>query len=157
MKSFISYLKSANPSFYQALARYSPGSSGFNETWKALAKNYGKQFDSVQHGFIQQSHYTPALSKIKSSTGLDVSRYSSALQNVLWSTAVQHGAGGAANVFKAAGVRQGMSEAEIIRRIYAERSAGNGSKYFSKSSASIRKSVVNRFARELQDALRMLG
>jgi hypothetical protein len=68
-----------------------------------------------------------------------------ALQNVLWSVAVQHGAGGAASIFKNAGIRSGMSEADIIRRVYAERSAGNGSKYFSRSSSSIRKSVVRRF------------
>lgn len=157
MKTFMKYLKSANPSFYQALARSSPGSSSFNATWKALAKNYGKAFDNVQHGFIQQSHYAPAASKIKKATGLDVSRYSSALQNVLWSTSVQHGAGGASNIFRAAGIRQGMSEAEIIRRVYAERAANGGLKYFSRSSPSIRRAVVNRFSRELQDALRMLS
>jgi hypothetical protein len=151
------YLKSANPSMYQALARSSPGSSSFNATWKALAKNYGKQFDSVQHNFIKGSHYDPAANKIRKSTGLDVNRYSSALQNVLWSTSVQHGSGGASKIFKSAGIRAGMSEAEIIRRVYAERAANGGTKYFSRSSPSIRRAVVNRFSRELQDALRMLS
>jgi hypothetical protein len=157
MKTFMGYLKSANPSMYQALARNSPGSSGFNATWKALAKNYGKDFDSVQHGFIKQSHFDPAAKKIKGATGFDVSKYSSAVQNALWSTAVQHGSGGATNVFRNAGIRNGMSDAEIIKRIYNERSSGNGSKYFSRSSSSIRQSVVKRFQREMQDALRMLG
>lgn len=125
--------------------------------WKSLASQYGQAFDQLQHAFIKQSHYDPAASRIKSATGFDASKYSLAVQNVLWSTAVQHGAGGASNIFKAAGIKQGMSDAEIIKRVYAERSANNGAKYFSKSSASIRKSVVNRFQNELKDALAMLG
>lgn len=157
MRSFMNYLKKADPSMYQSLARYSPGTSGFDSTWKALAKNYSKRFDQLQHGFIKSSHYDPAAKKIKSSIGFDASKYPVAVQNVLWSTAVQHGAGGAANVFRNAGIRQGMSPAEIIKRVYNERMAGNGTKYFSRSSSSIRQSVVNRFRNEMQDALRMLG
>lgn len=151
----MNFLKSADPSFYKTLARYSPGSSGFDGEWKALAKNYTERFNNLQHAFIKQSHYDPAARKIKSSIGLDVNRYSPALQNVLWSVATQHGTGGANSVFRNAGVRQGMSEAEIIRRVYAERS--NVNKYFSSSSAAIKRSVANRFENELQDALRMLG
>lgn len=150
----MSYLKSANPSMYQALARYSPGSSGFDSAWKALAKNYGQQFDQMQHGFIKSTHYDPAYTSIKNTTGLDVSKYSPALQNVLWSVATQHGAGGAQKVFKNAGVKMGMSEAEIIKRVYNERSKVD--KYFSRSSQSIKNSVYRRFQSELDDALAML-
>jgi hypothetical protein len=157
MKSFMNYLKKANPSMYQALARNSPGTSGFNSTWKALAKNYTDDFEALQHGFIKQSHYDPAASKIKSSLGLDLNKYSQAVQNVLWSTSVQHGSSGALNVFREAGIRPGMSDAEIIKRVYNERAANNGQKYFSRSSASVRKSVVNRFKNEMNDALSMLG
>jgi hypothetical protein len=157
MKSFMSYLKDANPSMYQALTRNSPGTSGFDSTWKALAKNYSKEFDALQHGFIKQSHYDPAANKIKSSLGIDINKYSPAVQNVLWSTSVQHGSGGALNVFRGAGIRPGMSDAEIIKRVYAERGASNGAKYFSRSSSSVRQSVVNRFKNEMKDALSMLG
>lgn len=153
----MNYLKSADPGIYRRLAGYSPGSGGFNGAWKSIANTDTAKFDTLQHDFIKFSHYDPAAAKIKSSTGLDVNRYSAALQNVLWSVSVQHGAGGAASIFKNAGIRNGMSEADIIRRVYAERSAGNGSKYFSRSSSSIRKSVVRRFQNELRDALAMLG
>ena len=150
----MNYLKSANPRIYNGLGRYSPGSSGFDQAWKALAKSAPQEFEALQYGFIKQSHYDPAYNKIKSSTGLDVSKYSPALQNVLWSVSVQHGAGGANHVFKNAGVKMGMSEAEIIKRVYNERSKVE--KYFSKSSSSIQKSVYNRFQNELSDALAML-
>lgn len=153
----MTYLSKADPAIYKRLASYSPGSAGFDGAWKSIANTDASKFDSLQHNFIKSSHYDPAVNKIKQSIGFDVSQYSPVLENVLWSTAVQHGSGGATNVFRNAGIRQGMSEAEIIRRVYAERAANNGAKYFSKSSANIRKSVVNRFNNELQDALKMLG
>ncbi|MET3699509.1 hypothetical protein ABID53_003893 [Bacillus oleivorans] len=150
-------MKNASPSTYNALKGHTPGSSGFNSAWKQLAQTNAKQFDALQHGFIKQSHYDPAANSIKNSLGIDINKYSPAVQNVLWSTAVQHGSGGALNVFRNAGIRSGMSEAEIIQRVYAERGANNGQKYFSRSSSQVRQSVVNRFQREMQDALKMLG
>nr|WP_243299146.1 hypothetical protein [Bacillus litorisediminis] len=157
MNSFLNYLKKSSPSTYNALKGYTPGSSGFNNAWKQLAQKDAKGFDALQHGFIKQSHYDPAANKIKSSLGIDINKYSPAVQNVLWSTAVQHGSQGALNVFRNAGIRPGMSEADIIRRVYAERGANNGAKYFSRSSPEIRQSVVNRFQREMRDALKMLS
>jgi hypothetical protein len=157
MNSFMNYLKNADPAIYKRLAGYKPGTAYFNGAWKSIANTDAQRFNEIQHNFIKASHYDPAANSVRKSTGIDVNKHSAALQNVLWSVAVQHGAGGAAKIFKAAGIREGMSEADIIRRIYAERSAGNGSKYFSRSSSSIRKSVVRRFANELRDALAMLG
>lgn len=142
---------------YSLLSRSKPGTQGFDSAWKAIAGTNPAKFQQLQHGFIKQSHYDPAANRIKSSLGFDVSKYSPAVQNVLWSTAVQHGSAGAVNVFRGAGIRQGMSDAEIIRRVYNERAANNGMKYFSRSSSGIRQSVVNRFRNEMQDALKMLG
>ena len=153
----MSYLKKADPQTYKALSQYKPGSAQFDGVWKSIASHSGQKFDALQHNFIKQSHFDPAARKIKSSIGFDVTKYSPAVQNVLWSTAVQHGSAGAANVFRNAGIKMGMSEAEIIRRVYNERAANNGQKYFSRSSSSIRQSVVNRFRNEMQDALSMLG
>lgn len=157
MNSFLNHLRRTNPSMYGRLSGHRPGTSGFNSAWKSLASQDPNGFNAVQHSFIKASHFDPAANKIKSKMGIDVTRLSPAVQNVLWSTSVQHGSQGALNVFRGAGIRPGMSDAEIIRRVYAERSAGNGSKYFSRSSSSIRKSVVSRFQREMQDALNMLA
>lgn len=156
MNSFLSWAKNSASAVYKALSGKSPGSAAFNSAWKALASSNPAAFESVQRGFIQSSHYTPALSKVKASTGVDVSKLSPAMQNVLWSVSVQHGVGGANSVFKNSGIKPNMSEAEMIRRIYTERAANGGKKYFPNSSESIRKSVVNRFKDEVVDALGML-
>lgn len=157
MRNFLNYAASVSPSVYNALKGKTPGSSSFDEAWKKLANSNPSQFEDVQHGFIAQSHYQPAVDMIKKSTGFDATKRSPIIQDVLWSTAVQHGVNGAKNVFVNAGITPNMSDREITERIYAERAANNGNKYFRKSSEAIRKSVVNRFKSEMKDALSRLG
>lgn len=156
VKSFVNYLKNVSPSMYQQLAGKKPGTAAFDSAWKKVAASNPQQFNSLQHEYMRQGTFAPAVSKIVKSTGLDVSKRSEALQSVLWSTATQHGVGGANKVFKNAGISPNMSDAEIIRRIYTERAANNGMKYFPSSSPSVRKGVVNRFKSEVNDALSML-
>lgn len=152
----MNFLKNNYRDFYNFLSVHKVGSSGFDTAWKVLAGSK-PQFGSAQHAFIRASHYDPARNNVLKSTGVDINKRSRALQDVLWSTAVQHGAAGANRVFKNAGVNNKMSDKQIIEAVYNERMANNGMKYFSKSSSSIRKGVVNRFKREKQDALAMLG
>ena len=77
-----------------------------------------------------------------------------AVKDMIWSIGVQHGAGGAANIFKNAGVKAGMNPASIITNVYKERMKVD--KYFSSSPQNIKNSVLNRFRKEMQDALNML-
>jgi phage-related protein len=174
MNSFLSYAKKQNEDIYNKLTGrdtvwgkakgffgydVKPGTNEFNQRWKEIAKEDPRSFENLQHKFIQSSHYDPALEKIKKSVGIDVSQRSDALKDVLWSTAVQHGVGGANKVFsKALGSNaNSLSDREIIERIYAERGRDKGYAHFSGNSASVIKSVVNRFEREKKDALTMLA
>lgn len=133
----------------------SPGTAAFNAAWKAEAKKNPEGFLQAQHAYIQKTHYAPSVSNIKQKTGLDVSKMSKALQDVVWSVGVQHGTGGAGNLFRNAGVKSGMSDAQIIRAVYKERK--NVAKYFGGSPKNIRDGVYNRFVQEEKQALAMLG
>lgn len=154
MKSFLNFLEKQYPDIAKSL-QGTPGTTTFNNSWKALASSSPDYFNTAQHEFIKSSHYEPAANGIKNALKFDINEYPQAVQDVLWSTSVQHGAGGATRIFRAAGIKPGMSPAEIINRVYAERSKVD--KYFPRSSADIKKSVANRFKKERQDALRMLG
>jgi len=156
MQSFLSWASSNAPQVASALAGKQPGTAAFDTAWKSLASSNPQMFEQAQHNFIQASHYQPVANAVKN-MGLDVNKRSQAVRDVVWSTAVQHGVGGAQSVIKAAiGNNPNISDEELIRKIYAERGANDGKKYFSSSSDSIRQSVVNRFRNELQDALKML-
>jgi murein DD-endopeptidase MepM/ murein hydrolase activator NlpD len=141
-----------------------PGTAPFTACWKRIAANETTQFQSAQHAFIKKSHYDLLAAKILADDGLDVNQRSRALQDVIWSTAVQHG-GGTPIVHKAiANVKAKPTDPDydkkLISAIYAERGkkkADGNLAYFSKSSPGVQAGVAKRFRNEEQDALAMLA
>lgn len=140
------------------------GTAPFTACWKRIATNETTAFQNAQHAFIKKSHYDLLAAKILADDGLDVNTRSRALQDVVWSTAVQHG-GATSIVHKAlANVRAKPSDPDfdkqLICAVYAERGRkkpdGN-LVYFSKSSPSVQAGVAKRFKNEEQDALAMLA
>jgi murein DD-endopeptidase MepM/ murein hydrolase activator NlpD len=147
----------------QDFQNLTPGSADFSACWKRIAANQTDAFQKCQHEYIKQTHYDRLAAKIMSDDSLDVNTRSNALQNVVWSTAVQHGPG--TPIVHRACTTLNCNQADpqydeqLIRAIYAERGRkkpdGNLA-YFGKSSPSVQTGVANRFKSELQDALAML-
>ena len=140
------------------------GSADFSACWKRIAANQTNAFQKCQHEFIKRTHYDPLAAKILSDDAVDVNTRTSTLQNVVWSTAVQHGPG-TPIVHRACATLtckpgDAQYDEQLIRAIYAERGRkkpdGNLA-YFGKSSPSVQAGVANRFRSELQDALSMLA
>ena len=73
------------------------------------------------------------------------------LQEMLFSSAIQHGMGGAPAIFNKV-YRQGMSKPDLVRAVYAERGT-----YLSKQTPKERQGVLNRYRTEQQDVIAMLG
>lgn len=140
------------------------GTAPFTACWKRIAANQTDAFQKAQHEFIKQSHYDLLAAKILAEDNLDVNTRSFALQNVIWSTAVQHG--GATSIPHRAIATLSCTSSDptydkqLICAIYAERGRkkpdGNLA-YFSKSSPSVQAGVAKRFQNEQQDALAMLA
>lgn len=160
MDKFLKYAEKANPEVAARLRAAGPADGGkdgaFAKEWKKLAAE-GKMGD-LEHEFIQKSHYDPAMASLKGNKSLtNMINSSAALQDVMWSTSVQHGAGNAKKGSGAAGIfnkvyKEGMSEEDLIKAVYAER----GTK-FGRSSAGVQKSVKARFIDEEKNALAMVG
>ena len=131
-----------------------PGTAAFDAAWRAEAKKNPKGFQAAQHKYIENTHYKPTVVNIKKKTGFDVSKYPKAVQDAVWSMGVQHGAGGAASIFRNSGVKNGMSAEQVLRKVYGERMKTHI--YFKSSPKNIQNSVRNRFQGELNDALKML-
>lgn len=141
-------------SYGGALKGKKAGTAAFDAAWKAEAKKNPKAFANAQHKYIENNHYKPAANNIKKKTGFDVGKYPKAVQDAVWSMGVQHGAGGAANIFKNAGVKNGMSAEQVLKKVYGERMKTHI--YFKSSPKNIQNSVKNRFQDELNNALKML-
>jgi len=140
------------------------GTTDFSACWKRIATNQTDAFQKCQHEFIKRTHYDPLARKVLSENDVDVNTRTTTLQNVVWSTAVQHGPGtpivGRALANVSSTPSDPKYDEQVIRAIYAERGRkkpdGNLA-YFGKSSPSVQAGVANRFKNELQDALSMLA
>lgn len=166
MDQFIKFLRKESPEYAKRLAAAGPANTGgrsgaMPKEWKKIAEENPVLFESLQEKFIHASHYAPALSAINERTGLDPSQMSPALQEVLWSTAVQHGPSGAARIFSKAMDKIDASTADkpgtenfekaMIENIYAMRST-----QFSSSTERVQSAVQNRLEQERDLALAML-
>ena len=123
------------------------GSNAFKSAWEVLADD--PEFTNAQHDYIKTSHYDVQAARVKAA-GIDPDQRSGALRDVIWSTAVQHGA--KTNVITGVIAEHGaLPDAQLIPLIYAERRTRFGS-----STAAVRASVMSRFDSEQAEALRML-
>jgi hypothetical protein len=140
------------------------GSDAFTVRWKELARRQPDQLRAREHEFIKETHYDPLVKKIAKSLMLTVDDRSRALQNVIWSTAVQHGPNtrivelAIKALLKDTAIAD-LTDAQIIRAIYAERGRNDeqgGLVHFKGNSEAVQKAVANRFVNELRDALAAL-
>lgn len=111
------------------------------EAWKKEALANPAEFERWQRDYVRSAFFDPALKSL-SPEAAALATASPAVREMVWSTAVQHGAAGAADIFKQAW-RAGMNEADFIRATYAERATRFGS-----SEPDVRASVQRRLAEE---------
>ena len=140
-----------------------PGSAEFTAKWKAIAAAQPEAFQKSQHEFIKRTHYDLLLADILRDKGLDVNTRSHTVQDVVWSTAVQHGAHNSIVQTAMGTLNVRPQDAEFDKRfisaVYAERGRKNTQGilvHFAKNSLDVQKGVANRFRDEERDALKML-
>lgn len=158
MDAFIRYLDSHAPdmaSHLKAAGRANTGSrfGAMPTAWKQLAASQPARFEQLQDSFIHSNNFYPAFKAVSRAMQLD--DMNPALQEVLFSTAVQHGPTGAVRIFAKAfgrtgGYVDGM-EADFIRNVYRVRQG-----QFDSSSSGVQTAVRGRLGDELRMALSML-
>jgi LysM repeat protein len=150
--------------FRANFAGLTPGTPPFTAAWKDLANAHRDEFQAIQHEFIKRTHFDPLVRKIMQEDGLNVLGRSHALQDVIWSTAVQHGAASGIphRVMAAVGVSPADADfdRQFIVAIYTERGRKDANGvlvHFSRASAAVQRGVAARFQEEQQKALEMLA
>lgn len=129
-------------------------SQAFQNKWKEIAQRDPQGFKAEQKAYIGQTHYQPQLDKIARETGLNVNRLSPAMQDVIWSTAVQHGANTDIIVNALKQLGRNATEEQVINKIYDLR--WSGGQQFRSSTQQVKNSVKKRFDSERQLALSKL-
>jgi murein DD-endopeptidase MepM/ murein hydrolase activator NlpD len=146
---------------FQGLA---PGTAQFTAVWKRIAAEQTADFQHAQHSYIKATHYDLLCAKILSENKVDINTRSRAVQDAVWSTAVQHGGAtpiiGRAIATLKCDCSDPTYDKQLICAIYAERGRKKPDgklAYFSKSSPGVQTSVARRFRDEQADALAMLA
>jgi hypothetical protein len=161
MNGFLSFLDAQAPDISKRLRAAGPANTGSRrgnmpEAWQQIAAEQPARFEALQEKFIHDSHYAPALNAVIRTAGIDPAKLSPAMQEVLWSTAVQHGPAGAARIFNRAVSKESFdstqTERKLIDNVYAIRAEQFGS-----SSEQVRAAVRNRLRQEKALALAMLS
>jgi len=163
MDGFLNFLSQKHPDVFAPL-QAAGGTSGaragtdtFKQAWTNTMSNPAAA--ETQHEYAVITYFVPAANRVQSSTGIDVRTMTKTLQDVLWSTAVQHGAGGANNIFQRSVARTGSqvpTDQALIAAVYDERMKDNGMAYFRRSTPAVRASCVTRFQNEKADAFKSL-
>lgn len=144
-----------------------PGSAEFSAKWKKIATQFPDNLANAEHEFIKRTHFDPLCHKIEADDGVDIPHRSDALQDVIWSTAVQHGPN--ANIvhlaftqMRGAGTFAPAApnfDQDAITAIYAERGRKDANGvlvHFSGNSEAVQRGVAQRFVAEMADALKLL-
>ncbi len=163
MSRFIEYLEGQEPTWAAKLKAAGPTNTGSRKgrmpvAWTNIAKENPERFGQIQRDFIEASHYEPARDKILTRTGVDVDTLPKAAQEALWSTSVQHGPAGAANIFSRiiksiGGTRTDADFAQqLISKVYDDRKT-----HFGSSTTSVQANVQGRMNVEKEMVLAMLG
>ena len=122
-----------------------PGTAQFNERYKQVVHVDGNGFANAQKSFIDKEYYGVAHADILKKTGMDVNKRGRALQELVYSTAVQYGPqriGSWLNSLYGKKVVD-MSDAAIITAIQNYK-IKNNDVLMKSSSADVRKGVANR-------------
>ena len=171
MDSFIDFLKVEAPDIAARLKKAGSTNTGSREgkmpdEWRAIASEQPERFEKLQDTFIHASHFTPAVTALAEKTGVGVEAMPKALQEVVFSTAVQHGPTGASRIIGRALEQIGemrldpdtnspanlaTAQERLIRQIYDGRS-----EQFPSSAKSVQMAVKGRLRQEMSMVISML-
>ena len=113
---------------------------------------------NAQHAYIERTHYQPVIDKVLKNTGVDLSSRSSVVQDVAWSTSVQHGAASkiltdAVNEVKITTTANSTEfDKQLINQVYKNRTdyVNNLSTLDKSGKASLAARYVNENTRALE-------
>ena len=148
LPKFVESLK-GDPKFGK-LAELEIDSPEFQKEWASLAKQYPNEFLKKQHECISKNLFMPVFNYAKSA-GINVTNR--AVQEALWSQAVQHGLSGNKKIIDAAASKlspQSKPE-DIVRALYSARS--NYINGLSTLDSDLKEQLNSRYRKETSKAL----
>lgn len=131
-----------------------PATPAFDSKWKEIAAKYPNEFKEDQHEYIKRNYYDVMISNINRN-GIDLSIFGPAVQDLIWSTAVQLGPGKTSVFTVPLRNKSELTDKSIIELV-SDYKISNVNSYFASSSQAIKDSVANRWKSEKQALLKLI-
>jgi len=150
---FIDFIKDKNPEMFKLLnsvKRKIPNGiyGGFAKTWKSLST---EELAPLEREFAVKEYFEPSKERL-SSIGIDLDKRSLPINQMVFSTAIQHGVDGMEKIFKSIKNVNKLSDAALINAIYDERKTK-----FPSSKPKVRKAVIERLKKEKLELLKSIA
>ena len=139
--SFIKGSKFAK--FFEGLT---PATPEFDAKWKEIATQYTEEFKKDQHDYVQKTYYDVMIANLQRK-GLDLTGFGPAVQDLVWSTAVQFGPARVSIFTEPLAGKSKLTDADIVNLV-SEYKIANVETFFKSSGPSIIAGVKNRYVNE---------
>jgi hypothetical protein len=143
-----------NSKFKDKFAGLEPATAAFDAKWKEIATTNAADFKKEQHDYIQKKYYDVAVANLKRQ-GLDMTKYGPAVQDLIWSGAVQFGPANTRAFTEALRDKSTLTDKDIVTLV-SEWKINNVATLFKSSSASIQAGVKSRYQSEKQALLNLI-
>lgn len=146
-----------NSRFKERFIGLEPATPAFDAMWRQVAQenhNPDRTKDAFwvdQHFYVQNKYYNTCIANVQRN-GIDLTRFGCAVQDLVWSCAVQLGPANTKVFTDPLRGKAQLSDVEIVKMV-TQYKIDNVGKLFKSSSQDIRNSVVSRWKREEQDLL----
>ncbi len=131
-----------------------PATPEFDAKWKELASTYKDEFEKDQHDYVQKKYYDVMISNLKRQ-GLDLTTFGPAVQDLVWSTAVQFGPGRTSIFTEPLKGKTQLTDSDIVN-IVSEYKINNVQTFFKSSGPNIIAGVRSRYRSEKTDLLNLV-
>lgn len=143
-----------NSKYKDKFANLEPATAAFDAKWKEIASTSSKEFKDDQHDYVKRKYYDVAIANLQR-VGLDLSKYGPAVQDLIWSGAVQFGPANITAFKETLTGKSQLTDRDIVT-IVSEWKIKNVDTLFKSSSEGIRAGVKARYQAEKTALLNLI-
>lgn len=149
----VSYLKASK---YNALFQgLEPATPAFDNKWREIASSDRESFEKDQHDYVKKKYYDVMVANLQSK-GLDLSSFGPAVQDLIWSTAVQFGPGRTSIFTEPLVGKSKLTDTDIVNLV-SQYKIQNVDTFFKSSGSAITAGVRQRYNDEKNDLLNLVA
>jgi hypothetical protein len=144
-----------NSKFKNDFTGLEPATPAFDAKWKEVASKSSAEFKDDQHNYVKKKYYDVMVANLQR-TGLDLTKYGPAVQDLIWSTAVQFGPARTSIFTTPLKGKSELTEKDIVNLV-SEYKTSQVPELFKSSTENIRAGVKTRYASEKSILLGMVA